>query len=239
MQRARTRTALAAGVLLSFVLVCAVPLQAEAAPPRKDICPAPESHAARQEAVAAACEYFDMASQSWGVHSAFGAAGQVINCIHFSCQSRAALREDCLDFDPTRLQVRSDNGRWLLTDGRSRMQLFENRSEAIRSLDVIKRYGMNKRCFVGRPSPVMEYWLAGSQAPSGAMSNEDCLAFSPARLRLRQDGNRWLMTDGRSRLRLFPNREQAAQALSIIRKYGFDQTCYIGRPDPAMTYFRQ
>ena len=150
-----------------------------------------------------------------------------------------AQREDCLGFAPNRLEVRRDNNGWLLTDGRSRMKVFDNRNEAIRTLNTIKHYGMNKHCFIGRPDPSMEYWLVGNNAPSGPMPQEDCIAFNPANLRIRKEGNQWLMTDGRSRMRMFPNRQEAEQALDIIRQYGFNRTCYIGRPDPSMTYFRK
>lgn len=159
--------------------------------------------------------------------------------ISFTARKKTSLKEDCLSFAPNRLEVRRDNNKWLLTDGRSRMMLFDNRSEAIQALNVIKYYGMNKHCFVGRPGPSMEYWLVGNRAPSGAMPNEDCIAFNPANLRIKQEGSQWLMTDGRSRMRMFPNRQETKQALAVIRKYDFNQTCYIGRPDPSMTYFRK
>jgi hypothetical protein len=159
--------------------------------------------------------------------------------VFYRSDKTPVLREDCLSFDPNRLEVREDNKRWLLTDGRSRMKLFDNRSEAIRALDVIKRYNMSKHCFVGRPNPSMEYWLVDNQAPSGFMPNEDCITFNPANLRIQQEGSQWLMTDGRSRMRMFPNRQEAEQALAIIQKYGFNRTCYIGRPGPSMTYFRK
>ncbi len=159
--------------------------------------------------------------------------------IAFTARKTPALREDCLSFDPSRLEVRRDNNRWLLTDGRSRMKLFDNRSEAIQALNAIKHYGMDKHCYIGRPDPSMEYWLVGNRAPSGSMPNEDCIAFNPANLRISQEGSQWLMTDGRTRMRMFPNRQEAEQALAVIRKHGFNRTCYIGRPDPSMTYFRK
>jgi predicted secreted protein len=58
----------------------------QAAPPKKDICPAPASQAARQAAVDAACQHFGRVSKSWGMHSAFNSSGQVISCIHFKCK---------------------------------------------------------------------------------------------------------------------------------------------------------
>ncbi len=35
------------------------------------------------------------------------------------------LREDCLAFDSSNVRLQSDGARWLLTDGRSRMILFD------------------------------------------------------------------------------------------------------------------
>ncbi len=59
---------------------------AQAAPPKKEICPAPTSHAARTAAVNAACRHFNGVLQSWDMHKAFNSAGQIISCIHFTCR---------------------------------------------------------------------------------------------------------------------------------------------------------
>lgn len=58
----------------------------QAAPPQKEICPAPNSQAARNAAVNAACQHFNGVRKSWGMHSAFNASGNVISCIHFTCK---------------------------------------------------------------------------------------------------------------------------------------------------------
>lgn len=235
-----TKHGISVGVIISLILVCTFCSMGFAAPPKKDVCPAPESQTARRTAVETACGYFDMTTKSWGMHSAFGPSGEVITCLHFSCrETPPSLREDCLSLKPNNLKIKSDGGRWLLTDGRSRIKMFDNRSEADLALKTIRHYGINKQCFVGRPNPSMEYWLVGNNAPSGRLSKEDCLSFDPVRLQIRQDGRQWLMTDGRSRMRMFPNREEAEQAVAIIRNYGFNQTCYIGRPGPSVTYFRK
>ncbi|WP_108651075.1 hypothetical protein [Dongshaea marina] len=148
-------------------------------------------------------------------------------------------KEDCLEFNPKALAVKSSGNRWLLTNGHSRMKSFENRSEASYALKLILQYNLTQHCFIGRPDPSMEYWLTHGQSPKGMITKEDCLGFNPAKLQLRHEGALWLMTDGRNRMRLFPNRKEAAAALSIIRKYGFNQSCYIGRPHPSMSYFRK
>ena len=150
-----------------------------------------------------------------------------------------ALKEDCLGFDPGRLQLKAESGQYLMTDGRSRMKMFPNREEARLALKTIRHFGMDQHCFIGRPDPSMEYWTSGGRAPAGKAPQQDCIGFDPGRLRLKREGSKWLMTDGRSRMRMFPNRGEAEQALAVIKKYGFNQTCYVGRPDPSMTYFKR
>jgi hypothetical protein len=166
-------------------------------------------------------------------------AGSTVEFIVTVKPAVPSVTEDCLGLDPGKLRIQQDGGRWLLTDARSRMKLFPNRGEADAALATIRHYRMNDHCFVGRPDPSMEYWLVSNQAPTGARSGEDCIAFALTRLRVVDESGRWLMTDGGSRMRVFPNQQEAEQALEIIRKYGFNRTCYIGRPDPSMTYFRK
>ncbi len=158
--------------------------------------------------------------------------------VTFSAEKAAALTEDCLAFNPNRVQVQRRGSRWILMDGASSMKAFDVQNEAMRAREIIRFYDLNQHCFVGRPDPSLEYWLVKASAPSGALSNEDCIGFNAANLRLSQEGGRWLMADGNNRLYMFPNRQEAEQALAVIRKYGFSRTCYVGRPDPSMTYFR-
>ena len=147
--------------------------------------------------------------------------------------------EDCLGFDPARLTVRQEGSAWLLTDGSSRMMAFPSASEARQAVRAIRAYDLDSRCFVGRPDPSFEYWRADGQSPEGALRGEDCLAFDPASLSVRPDGAGWLLTSGRSRMKTFPNQAEAERALQVIGAYGFTQTCYVGRPDPSLTYLRR
>ncbi len=150
-----------------------------------------------------------------------------------------AMKQDCLEFNPKNVVIKKEGNQYLLTDGRSRMKMFPNRKEATQALKTIKHYQLNRHCFVGRPDPSLEYWLANNSAPKGALPQEDCIAFNPAKLKIKKEGSQWLMTDGRSRMIMFPDEKEARQALEIIKKYGFNRTCYIGRPDPSMVYFRK
>jgi hypothetical protein len=151
-----------------------------------------------------------------------------------------APREDCVPL-PADLALHRVGEQWRLTDGTGSrwIKMFDEVSEARQAFSTIRHYGMDSLCFVGRPGPSVEYLLVGGQAPQGALRGEDCIAFDPASLQVRPDGNRWLLTDGRSRMKVFDDRDEADLTLAIIRHHGFTRTCYIGRPQPSMTYFRR
>jgi hypothetical protein len=81
--------------------------------------------------------------------------------------------------------------------------------------------------------------LRGALSPTGAMPGEDCISFNPATLSIRQEGSQYLLTDGASRMFMFPNRTEAEQTVAMIRKYGFTKTCYVGRPNASLQYMRR
>ena len=149
------------------------------------------------------------------------------------------VTEDCIGFRTESLEIRAEGTVFLLTDGSSRMKLFPNRPEAERALKIIHLYGINKHCFVGRPDPALEYWLNGDQGPQGEIENEDCISFNPDNLSIRPFGTLFLLVDGSHSLVSFPNVNEAETARKIILKYRFNQFCFVGRPDPSMTYFRR
>jgi hypothetical protein len=109
-------------LFISFVCLAA---SVQAAPPEKDICPAPEDHAARQAAVQAACSYFDGVPSSWGLHSAFDAAGQVITCMHFSCApaTQASQGEDKPAVALKRFLLKFDDAYLVHQPGKSGLQI--------------------------------------------------------------------------------------------------------------------
>ena len=72
--------------VLGFIMLLVTSINVSAAPPRKDICPAPKVNAKRSAAVDRACRYFGQTRQGWGLHSAFNRRGKVITCLHFTCR---------------------------------------------------------------------------------------------------------------------------------------------------------
>jgi phosphohistidine phosphatase SixA len=68
---------------------------------------------------------------------------------------------------------------------------------------------------------------------------EDCLPFSPGAITVKKVNNSWKIVEGNQWLMDFANQEaEARQALKIIQAYGYNETCYVGRPGPSMTYYR-
>jgi hypothetical protein len=162
--------------------------------------------------------------------------------VRFSARKQeptASVDEDCIRFDGSNLEVRRDDDGYLLTDGRSRMMMFDNRSEALRAKQTLDAYDLNQQCFVGRPDPAMRYFLSNGSAPSGAREDEDCISFNPARLTLKREGSRYLIQSNRSRMKMVDSKSEGEKIIAVIKKHGFTNTCYIGRPDPSMTYYRK
>ena len=131
--------------------------------------------------------------------------------------------------------------RWKIVEGNKWLKDFGgNRGEAFKAYAIIKRYRLNKMCFVGRPKPSMEYYLVNGKSPVGAFPGEDAIRFNPKTIRVQHIKGDWKIVDGRSWLMSFgKNKNEAYTAYSRIKKYGFTHMCFVGRPNPSMTYFRK
>lgn len=151
------------------------------------------------------------------------------------------LKEDCVSFNPATTEVKNIGGRWKVLDGSHWILDFEgNKAEADRSLKIIKHYGLNSLCFVGRPDPSLTYWRVNGQAPAGPAPGEDAIAFNPDTIEVKQINGRWKIVDGSHWILDFEgNENEARTSFRIIKKYGFRYICYVGRPGPSMTYFRK
>jgi hypothetical protein len=159
----------------------------------------------------------------------------------FERRQTAVLQEDCVGFNPATTTVSQINGRWKIVDGSHWLFDFgSNESEAQQALSVIQHYGMNQSCFVGRPGPSFKYLLVNEAAPMGAMPDEDCVSFNPETSVVSQINGRWKIVDGHHWVFDFDHQEdEARQSLDIIQAHGFNQSCFVGRPDPSFTYLRQ
>ncbi|MFE7630190.1 trypsin-like serine peptidase [Kocuria sp. NPDC057446] len=148
-------------------------------------------------------------------------------------------RHDIIPFDPNTAQVVQAGGRWKIeASGMWLLDFGSSRAEADRALGVITHYGLNAQGFVGRPDPSMEFYLVDGEAPRGSLPDEDRIGFDPATVEVRQVGGRWKLVDGDHWILDFgTSQAEARQALSYVLRYGFRWICFVGRPDPSMTYF--
>lgn len=154
---------------------------------------------------------------------------------------RLTVREDCVNFNPRNTKVEFIKGRWKIVDGSHWLFDFGNKkAEARAALRIIKHYRINQSCFVGRPDPSIKYLLVSGRAPAGSLQGEDCLTFNSRSAVVKRIGGRWKIVDGSHWLFDFGNKEdEARKTLSIIKKYKFKYSCFVGRPDPSFVYLRK
>ncbi len=66
--------------------------------------------------------------------------------------------EDCVSFNPNRVQAKYIKGRWKVVDGNHWVFDFGKKGDAARqAVQIIRKYGFRKSCFVGRPKPDFKY----------------------------------------------------------------------------------
>jgi len=150
-----------------------------------------------------------------------------------------SLAEDCIGFDPAAVQMRRVSGSWKIVEGSHWIADFGgNRAEAERALQIIRAYGFDKQCFVGRPDPSMTYWKRGNGVPSDAIAGQDCISFNTSAVEVRNVSGRWKIVEGSHWIADFGgNRSEAETALDVIQRYDLDRQCFVGRPDPSMSYW--
>jgi hypothetical protein len=155
------------------------------------------------------------------------------------------IPEDRIPFNRANVAAVQVGGRWKVAEGSHwLLDTGTSQGEAERAVEIINHYHLASLCFVGRPrcgdvTPMM-YWLTDAgRAPSGQLAGEDAIAFDRSNLAVVQIGGRWKVVEGTHWLLDFgPGQGNAIAALHFLRKYRFDEICFVGRPDPSMTYFK-
>jgi 2-haloacid dehalogenase len=67
---------------------------------------------------------------------------------------------------------------------------------------------------------------------------DDCLAIDSMNLQVRQVAGNWTIVDGAQLVLDFgASQPNADRAKDLIARYRFNRICYVGRPNPPMTYF--
>ena len=96
---------------------------------------------------------------------------------------------------------------------------------------------------------IMQYHLSYDSSGIGnkeinsyTNSSEDCLPFDPEKLVAKRslDGNWYLIEKpGHSMFGFGKNEEECIKALSVIKKYGYNQSCFVGRANPSFSYLKR
>lgn len=147
--------------------------------------------------------------------------------------------EQLTKFDYHEAELRWQNGAWQLWAGPVWLKDFGKReAEAREAQRLIRDLQLTERGTIGSPHPIMEYWLCNGAAPQSHPQGLQTLAFHPKELRVSQTRDQWSLRDDRRTLFVFGTHEQDAQlALHVIRRYGFNQVGYVGKPMPLLIIF--
>ncbi len=153
----------------------------------------------------------------------------------------AKLTEDCIPFNYNQVQAKNVGGRWKVVQGNMWMLDFASRKDlAEKAVQIMKYYKLDRQCFVGRPNAPMQYYTTQGKAPQGSLAGEDCLSFNLNNVRVQNVGGRWKVVDGNQWIMDFDKEEAEANiAVKIMKYYGFNRVCYVGRPNAPMMYFKK
>lgn len=146
---------------------------------------------------------------------------------------------DAISYNPANLRIVKETNDWLLTDGRSRMLIFDTEEDAKNGLKVAKRH--TRQCFIGRSNRrsnrkdfILSYWEGNSGLPSEPLSKEDKISYNPRNVSVRYDAAAgfWRVVEKLSNnqehyMFIADNMADALAMLSVTERYS--KTCYIGR----------
>lgn len=156
---------------------------------------------------------------------------------------------DILEYNPKDLKIQpEDDGKYLLTDGKSRMKMFANHEDAVNGLRVAMRH--TQHCFVGRDNSrtnrkdyIFEYWSGNSGLPYYSLTKNDVISYDPVKVvaqHIREDG--WRIQEGNHGMFLADDMDDALAILNVVER--FRRVGFIGRnnkeknrKDYIMTYF--
>jgi len=180
---------------------------------------------------------------SWGAKTAHPDGCFLIGYGECGIDSRMYLIQDVYDvitrdeipYNPRTLRIVNEgaNG-WLLTDGRSRMKMFDNKEDARNGLRVARRH--TRQGFVGRDNPrtarrsdyIMEYWTGSSGLPYEPLTKTDAIPYSPTNVVVEDlDAQGWRVKDGNHWMLKAHDMNDALAILGIVERH--TRMCFIGR----------
>lgn len=148
--------------------------------------------------------------------------------------------KDCICINYQFVEAKQVNGSWKVVEGDHWIMDFqEHADEAQMAAKTIRTYKMTDMCFVGRGTarPMM-FFLSDGAAPVGKVDGEDKNWIDPEQVKAEEIDGRWKITCGTIWMEDFDkNAEIAKEGAALIKLYGFNRHCFVGRPGAPMEYF--
>ena len=181
-------------------------------------------------------------ARSLGARVLGAAAGLALAAISPAAVSAA---EDCVGFNPVTVAASLVNGTWKVVDGGHWMMDFgtgsAGQTEAMKSRDIIKHYGLNQMCYVGRPDAPMQYFKRNGAFPQGAYPGQDAIPLNPYNVKAASIGGRWKVVDCNMWILDFGTgataQANALAAAALIKNNHLRYQAFVGRPGAPMMYW--
>jgi hypothetical protein len=143
-------------------------------------------------------------------------------------------------FNPAKLSVVGTD----IREGKTVIKSFSNAANANKALKVIQHYGMTSRNVIGP----MEYFLAGNNAPKGALAGASEQAIDPTMYQVTlnvPNAGDWSITEVvGNNVSVLVNfgalRNEAYSGWAVMTRHAFTRICWVGSSlqSAEMTYFR-
>jgi len=147
------------------------------------------------------------------------------------------LQPSCVSFSPDALGMFNRANRWTVVHARQVLVTAgRDPRSAWRAMNFIRRNGFTQKCVL--PGTSFEFWRTGSGLPKGVSPREDCVSIDTRAANVRQVGNRFIVGAGERSYMAFDSRLKARSALAQLRTLNVAHACYLGRPNPYLTYLK-
>jgi hypothetical protein len=185
-----------------------------------------------------------------------------ISCSKTTYRKASTIVDDnCISISNI-LVVKNMDSIWdLRNEEEEHLFYFPNLEEAEKTKIILEHYQTKFICKCGEGfytnslgeentnALIMQYQLSSDSSGIGnkeinsyTNSSEDCLPFDPEKLVAKRslDGNWYLIEKpGHSMFGFGKNEEECVKALSVIKKYGYNQSCFVGRANPSFSYLKR
>jgi hypothetical protein len=130
-------------------------------------------------------------------------------------------------FDPRKLDVRKDNGEWVVATDAEVIGRFGPSEYAARdALRTVRESRFNEFCTLG--SAGTTFFLVDGRAPTRVPYHVQGRRFDPNGLKVSQAGGKWAVTENGRHLLDCASAEEGETLVRVLKHYQFDQLCHMG-----------